>query len=124
MGGETALPFMHLESEVVNPPVVAIEILDKKPEDWSPLLIEYWKDVIDDPAKWAKAAESKGADLIVLYLSTTDASGNPATPEKAVSVVKSVLGATGIPLIVFGPGQAEIDNELLVPISEATKEKE
>lgn len=121
VGGETALPFMHLEGEVVHPPVVAIEILDRKPEDWSPLLIEYWKDVIDDPAKWAKAAETQGADLIALSLSATDADGNPATAEKAVSAVKSVLEATVIPLMVFGPGQAEVDNQLLVAVSEATK---
>jgi acetyl-CoA decarbonylase/synthase complex subunit delta len=31
------------------------------------------------------------------------------------------LHATGLPLIVFGPGQAEKDNELLVPIAEAFK---
>jgi acetyl-CoA decarbonylase/synthase complex subunit delta len=31
------------------------------------------------------------------------------------------LEASGLPLIVFGPGQAEIDNELLVPIADACK---
>jgi acetyl-CoA decarbonylase/synthase complex subunit delta len=36
-------------------------------------------------------------------------------------VVKKVLGASGLPLIVFGPGQAEMDNALLVPVAEATK---
>lgn len=41
--------------------------------------------------------------------------------DEAVKAVKSVLGATGLPLIVWGPGQAEKDNELLVPVSEATK---
>ncbi|MEW5941672.1 MAG: acetyl-CoA decarbonylase/synthase complex subunit delta, partial [Chloroflexota bacterium] len=39
----------------------------------------------------------------------------------AVNAVKSVLGATGLPLIVWGPGQAEKDNELLVAVAEATK---
>jgi acetyl-CoA decarbonylase/synthase complex subunit delta len=29
------------------------------------------------------------------------------------------LGATGLPLAVFGPGQAEKDNELIVPVAEA-----
>jgi acetyl-CoA decarbonylase/synthase complex subunit delta len=43
------------------------------------------------------------------------------TPESAVTAVRSVLAATGLPLIVWGPGQAEKDNELLVPVSEATK---
>jgi acetyl-CoA decarbonylase/synthase complex subunit delta len=32
-----------------------------------------------------------------------------------------VLAATGLPLMVFGPGQAEIDNTLLVAVAEATK---
>jgi acetyl-CoA decarbonylase/synthase complex subunit delta len=32
-----------------------------------------------------------------------------------------VLQATGLPLIVLGPGQADLDNEILVPVAEATK---
>jgi acetyl-CoA decarbonylase/synthase complex subunit delta len=68
-----------------------------------------------DPTQWAKKAEEAGADLIVLALTVED------SVEDAVRVVKSVLGATGLPLIVWGPGQAEKDNELLVPVSEATK---
>jgi acetyl-CoA decarbonylase/synthase complex subunit delta len=31
------------------------------------------------------------------------------------------LEATGLPLVVWGPGQVEKDNELLVPVAEATK---
>jgi acetyl-CoA decarbonylase/synthase complex subunit delta len=38
-----------------------------------------------------------------------------------VAVVQSVLAATGLPLAVFGPGQPEADNELLVAVAEATK---
>ncbi len=121
VGGEKAMPFMHFESQVPNPPLVAMEIKDHRPEDWSPLLLETWKDVVDDPAGWAKAAEAAGADLIVLALSPTDADGNPTTPEQAVKSVKDVLAASGLPLIVFGPGQAELDNALLVPVAEATK---
>ena len=121
LGGETSLPFLHFESSMPNPPKVAIEIKDHRPDDWSPLLLETWKDVIDDPAKWAKAAEDAGADIIVLALNLTDTEGKNTTPESAVDSVKAVLGATGLPLMVFGPGQAEVDNELLVPIAEATK---
>jgi acetyl-CoA decarbonylase/synthase complex subunit delta len=76
---------------------------------------------MDDPAKWAKAAEAAGADLLQLTLSLTDKNGQPTTPEVAVAAVKTVLAASGLPLIVFGPGQAEIDNALLVPVAEATK---
>jgi acetyl-CoA decarbonylase/synthase complex subunit delta len=115
VGGETTMPFMHFEGSIPNRPVVAIEIRDRRPEDWSPLLLETWKDVIDDPAKWAKAAEAAGADLIQIMLHVDN------TPESAVAAVKAVLEACGLPLIVFGPGQAEVDNTLLVAVAEATK---
>jgi acetyl-CoA decarbonylase/synthase complex subunit delta len=121
VGGQKTMPFMHFEAEMPHSPVVALEIKDHRPDDWSPLLLEAWGDAMDDPAAWAKAAEDAGADLIQLSLSLTDAEGNPNTPDAAVAVVKSVLEASGLPLLVFGPGQADMDNELLVPIAEATK---
>jgi len=120
VGGETAMPFMFYEGDIPHRPVVAIEIMDRRPDDWSPLLLKTWGDVADDPARWAEAAEKAGADLLVLALSATDADGNPNTPQRAVDVAKAVLQASGLPLIVWGPGQAELDNALLVPIAEAT----
>jgi acetyl-CoA synthase len=121
VGGQTAMPFLDFEGEMPNDPVVAIEIQDRKPDDWSPLLAEAWGEAMNDPGEWAKAAEKAGADIIVLQLSLTDAAGNPNTPENAVAAVKKVLGATGLPLVVLGPGQVDADNELLVPVAEATK---
>jgi acetyl-CoA decarbonylase/synthase complex subunit delta len=112
---------MHFEAEMPNQPVIAVEIKDRAPEDWSRLLLEVWGDVVDNPANWAKAVEDSGSDLIQLTLSLTDASGETTTAEAAVSTVKSILEACGLPLLVFGPGQVEIDNELLVAIAEATK---
>ena len=120
LGGQTTLPFMHFEAmlsrdEAPNQPVIAIEIKSRKPDDWSPLLVEAWGEAMTDVAQWAKKAEETGADLLVLALTVED------SVEDAVRVVKSVLSASGLPLIVWGPGQAEKDNELLVPIAEATK---
>ncbi len=115
VGGQTTMPYLQFEAPTPNKPVIAIEIKSRKPEDWSPLLAEVWGEAMADPAQWAKKAEEAGADLIVLALTVED---NPAD---AVKVVKSVLEATGLPIIVWGPGQAEKDNELLVPVSEATK---
>jgi len=119
VGGETTMPFLDFEGEIPHKPVVAIEIQDRRPSDWSPLLMEAWGDVMDDPGRWARAAEQVGADIILLQLSLTDADGNPNTPEKAVAAVRKVLEATGLPLIVLGPGQVDADNELLVPVAEA-----
>ena len=115
VGGQTAMPYLHYEAPMPNKPVIAIEIKSRKPDDWSPLLAEVWGEAMADPAQWAKKAEEAGADLIVLALTLAD------SPEDAVKAVKSVLSATGLPLIVWGPGQVEKDNELLVPVSEATK---
>ncbi len=115
LGGHTTLPYMHWEAPLGSQPVIAIEIKSRKPDDWSQLLMDVWGDALNDPATWAKKAEEAGADLIVLALSLED------TPEDAVKAVKAVLGATGLPLIVWGPGQAEKDNNLLVPVAEATK---
>lgn len=121
VGGEQTLPFMHFEAPTPNPPLIAMEIRAHKPEDWSLLLHQTWEGVIGDAAQWAKACEDAGADIIELTFAATDDKGDALTPDEAVRVVKAVLGATGLPLIVFGPGQAELDNAILVPVAEATK---
>jgi acetyl-CoA decarbonylase/synthase complex subunit delta len=118
VGGETTLPFLHFEGEIPHPPRVAIEIVDRKPDDWSPLLLEAWGDAADDPATWAKAAEKAGADLILLQLSLTKDGDTPTTAEDARAATRAVLEATGLPLLVFGPGQVDADNELLVAVAE------
>jgi len=119
VGGQTSMPFLSFEGQLGHKPVIAIEIQDRKPDDWSPLLMQAWGDVMNDPGEWAKAAEKAGADVILLQLGLTDADGNPNTPEKVVAAVRKVLAATGLPLIVLGPGQVDADNELLVPVAEA-----
>lgn len=116
IGGATTLPYLLFEEGCIqNRTAVAIEIKSRKPDDWSALLAEAWGEAMLDVAQWAKKAEETGADLLVLALSLEDSS------EDAVKAVKSVLTASGLPLIVWGPGQAEKDNELLVPVAEATK---
>jgi acetyl-CoA decarbonylase/synthase complex subunit delta len=117
VGGETTLPFLHFEGEIPNSPAIAIEVQDRKPSDWSPVLLEAWGDVTEDVAAWAKAAEDAGADIICLKFSLQD----DLSPEYARQTLRKVLGATGLPLIVFGPGQADQDNEVLVAVAEEGK---
>lgn len=121
VGGARTLPFMQFEHPTPHAPVIAAEITSSRPTDWSPLLLSAWGEAIDDPAAWARAAEEAGADLLVLSLRLTQADGAPITPDAAVAVTRAVLAASGLPLIVLGPGQSELDNELLVPVAEATK---
>ncbi len=118
VGGETTLPYLHFEGKIPHRPVLALEIRDRKPDDWSPLLLQVWGKAMDDPGAWAKAAEDAGADMIYLVLSQTTVDGEPNTPDNARKVVRKVLDATGLPLAVAGPGQADIDNELMVPVAE------
>jgi acetyl-CoA decarbonylase/synthase, CODH/ACS complex subunit delta len=115
VGGDTTMPYLHFETPTPHTPLIGVELKSRKPEDWSPLLEETWGAALNDPAAWAKAAEAAGADLLVLWLSLED------TPDDAVKAVKAVLGASGLPLAVFGPGQVEKDNELLVAVSDAGK---
>jgi acetyl-CoA decarbonylase/synthase complex subunit delta len=121
IGGETTWPYVFSEGAMPNRPAVGIEILDKKPPDWSPLLMKAWGDVMNDPGEWAKAAEAKGAEAILLRLSATQADDIPNTAANARATVRKVLDATSLPLIVYGPGQVDLDNELLVAVAEEGK---
>jgi acetyl-CoA decarbonylase/synthase complex subunit delta len=121
VGGHKTLPFMHFEHPTAHRPVIALEIRDRRPDDWSPLLLDVWGAGANDPAGWAKAAEKAGADLLVLSLSLTGPDGHPTTQDAAVAAARAVLQASGLPLLVFAPGQADLDNQLLVPVAEATK---
>ncbi|MBC7263760.1 MAG: acetyl-CoA decarbonylase/synthase complex subunit delta [Chloroflexi bacterium] len=121
VGGETTLPFLHYEGQMPHPPVVAVEVQDRYPADWSKQLLDAWGEVLNDPAAWAKKAEEIGADLIALKLQSAHPDGANTGAKEAVATVKAVLATTGLPLIVYGPGQAEKDNEVLVAAAEAAK---
>lgn len=118
VGGQKGMPFLDVSGAR---PIVAVEIKDQFPVDWSPVLHKAWGDVLNSPAAWAKAAEDAGAEMLVLALSAIMPDGNPTTPQAAVASVKSVLSVSGLPLAVFGPGQVDLDNALIVAIAEATK---
>jgi acetyl-CoA decarbonylase/synthase complex subunit delta len=121
IGGETAMPFLAFEGSLPNRPALALEIRDRKPDDWSPLLYQAWGEAMQDPADWARAAEAAGADLTYLVLSSTQADGSQNVADAARAIVRKVLQATGLPLAVVGPGQADLDNELIVAVAEEAK---
>jgi len=121
VGGESTLPFLSFEGEMPNPPAVALEVQDRYPDDWSALLKEVWGDTLQDPAAWAQRAEEYGADIIALKLQSAHPEGGNTDAPHAVETVKSVLAATGLPLIIYGPGQPEKDNEVLVAVAEAAQ---
>jgi len=118
VGGETGLAFAHFESAMPHRPVVAVEINDRAPDDWAPPLIQEWGDAVRDPATWAARAEELGADLIYLMLDSAHPERGDTGAAEARAVVRAVLDATGLPLIIVGPGQPEKDNLVLVAAAE------
>jgi acetyl-CoA decarbonylase/synthase complex subunit delta len=121
VGGETTMPFLHFEGGIPHRPVVAAEVGDAYPPDWSPEVLSALGEVANDPAAWAKAAVDQGADLIALKLRSCHPERGDCSAGEAVKTVDRVLAAVGVPLIVYGPGVADKDNEVLVAVAEATK---
>jgi acetyl-CoA decarbonylase/synthase, CODH/ACS complex subunit delta len=121
VGGETTLPFLHFEGEIPQRPLVAAEVVDIYPSDWSPGLLAAWGEVLKDCGAWAKKAVELGADLIALKLRSAHPDVGNTGPDAAAASVKKVLAAVGVPVIVYGPGVAAKDNEVLVAAADAAK---
>lgn len=119
VGGETCYPFYQFEGKMPNRPKIAMEIWDMAPEDWSEAALVHFKDVVSDPAAWAKKCVKEfGAEAIVLQLKSTDPNGENASAKSAVATVKKVLKAIDVPLIVWGCANPQKDEEVLKKISE------
>ena len=98
VGGENTLPFLSFEGTMPHAPVVALEVQDHYPNEWSPLLKESWGDVLHDPAAWAKKAEAVGADLIVFKLISAHPEGdNTDAAHAAATTIRQAQGAPGRP---------------------------
>ena len=119
VGGESALPFLSFEGQMPHRPIIAVDVEDSPPTNWAEPLLRVWGPAVKDLATWAKAAVEAGADAIALTLTSTHPDRENASPQAAVSSVKRVLDAVDVPLIVYGPGVAEKDNEVLVAVADA-----
>lgn len=121
VGGDTSLPFLHFEGKTPHRPVIAMEVLDVPPEEWPAPMAEAVADVSDDPAAWArKGVNEFGADLISLRLVGAHPDQQDRSAEDCAQTVKSVLSAVNVPLIIWGCGQADKDNEIMPRCSEVT----
>lgn len=120
VGGHSTLPFLHFEADIPNQPVVGMEIMDKAPDNWPEVLEEPFSDVYDDPVNWAKkCVDEYGADFINLRLKGTNPNGADRSPEEAARTVEEVLEAIEVPLIIWGSGEDEKDNEVFTACSPA-----
>ena len=123
IGGETTMPFYSFEGEMPNSPKIAVEVYDEV-EGWSDWAVEPYKDVINDPAAWAKKAVSEHkAQAITLQLKSTDPNGTDASGDDAAKTVENVLNAIDVPLIVYGSGNVEKDEDVLKKVAAAANGK-
>jgi len=103
-------------------PVVAMDVLDVRPEDWPATLAEPYKDVFDKPAEWAKkCVEEFGAELICLKFDGIHPDKANKDAGHAVRVTEEVLRAVGVPLVLWGCGNDEKDNIVMPKVSGAAK---
>jgi acetyl-CoA decarbonylase/synthase complex subunit delta len=120
IGGTNSLPLLYFEGNIPHPPVVAMEIWDIAPPDWPEELRKYFSDAWDDPGKWAKkCVDEFGADLICLRLQGCDPDGKNKDSDEAAQAVERVLKSVTVPLIIWGCGNNEKDNEVFPACSQA-----
>jgi len=119
VGGETCFPFYTFEGSMPNKPIIAMEIWDMEPEDWAEPVMAQFKDVVSDPAAWAKKCVEKfGADAIVVQLKSIDPNDKDASPQSAAETVKKVLAAVNVPVIVWGCANPAKDEAVLKVVAE------
>ena len=121
LGGAKALPFLSFEGSPGRPTAIAVEIWDGGAEAWPDQLKDAYGDVLSSPGEWAKKAVEFGAEMICLRLMSAHPDAGDRSPEQCAETVKEVLQAVGVPLIVWGCGVDEKDNETLPAVSAAAK---
>ena len=113
IGGAGGLGGLDFEGPLGNRPAVAVEVWDIGGDTLPPALLEVYGDSLKSAADWAKKAVEFGAEMICLKLQGTHPDGGDRSAEQACEDVKSVLEAVGVPLIVWGCGVHDKDNEVL-----------
>jgi acetyl-CoA decarbonylase/synthase, CODH/ACS complex subunit delta len=119
VGGESSYPFYLFEGNMPRKPRIAMEVYDYEPTDWADAAVEPFKDVLGNPAAWAKKnVEVYGAEMIALQLRSIDPNGMNRSTDEAVKVAKSVADAVSVPVIMWGVANPERDTEVLKAIAE------
>ncbi len=113
VGGSSVLPFHLFEGDMGHKPLIAMEVLDIRPE-WPGSLSKYYDDVMDNPVAWAKkCVEEYNADALNIWLIGTDPNGEDRPSADAARDAAAVIEAVDVPIIVWGCGNSEKDTETL-----------
>jgi len=121
IGGERVPAYYLFEKLTPHPPVVVFDVFDAK-IPLAKAVKMHVKDVMEDPAAWAKLAVEKfGADMITLHLISTDPLIQDASPREAAKTVEEVLQAVDVPLAVGGCGDPEKDVKVFEKVAEVAE---
>jgi acetyl-CoA decarbonylase/synthase, CODH/ACS complex subunit delta len=120
VGGKNAYAFHTFEGEMPHPPKIAMEVWDKDPsEDWPEPAKAPFKDVLGDPAAWAKkCVESYGAEIIAVQTKSADPNAENKAAADVAEVVKKVADAVNVPVVVWGTANHEKDTEVMRLVAE------
>jgi acetyl-CoA decarbonylase/synthase complex subunit delta len=122
IGGARNVVYGGAGTDAGEKPVIAMDVIDTRPEDWTDTLSQCYKDIIDNPGEWAqKCVEEFGADLICLKFDGIHPDKANKDAEHAVKVTREVLAAVGVPLILLGCDNNETDNQIMPKVSQAAK---
>jgi acetyl-CoA decarbonylase/synthase complex subunit delta len=121
IGGETAPAFYSFHAKTPNRPVIAMDVFDWGKVPLAKAVKMHFRDVVTDPAEWAKLCVEKfDVDMINLHLLTIDPLIEDASPNAARKIVEDVLQAVDVPLAVGGCGDPQKDLEVFKVVAEAT----
>jgi acetyl-CoA decarbonylase/synthase complex subunit delta len=119
IGGETTPAFYTFERPTPHPPVISLDVFDME-VPLAKAVKMHVKDVLGDPAAWAKLAVDKfGADMITIHLISIDPLVKDASPKEAVKTVEAVAQAVDVPLIIGGCGDPVKDANVFQEVCEA-----
>ncbi len=114
VGGSASMPFHLFEGTQPHKALIAMDVLDARPEDWPETLAQHFTDVMDNPVAWAqKCVKQYGAEAINISLVSTDPNGMNRSAADAAKIAAQVIEAVEVPIIVWGCGNNEKDTETL-----------
>jgi acetyl-CoA decarbonylase/synthase complex subunit delta len=112
IGGELSPAFYTFENQTPHKPIVTLDVFDME-VPLSKAVKMHVKDVVGDPAAWAKLAVEKfGADMVTMHLISVDPLLKDATPKDACKTIEKVLQAVDVPLVIGGCGDPVKDTAL------------
>ncbi len=118
IGGETTPAFYTFERPTTHLPVISLDVFDMK-VPLAKAVKMHVKDVMEDPAAWARLAVEKfEADLVTLHLISIDPLLKDASPADAVKTVENVVQAVDVPLVIGGCGDPKKDTDMFEAVAE------